>query len=84
MAHRKSEYYHVSVKQRLEVEFRDGLRREKKRHAEHKVQRVIPLVIHNDGSAAGSWELAELIYLVKFSPENLGPKFKKELKKIFI
>ena len=28
-----------------------------------------------------SCKLAELIYLVKFSTENLGSKFKKELKK---
>ena len=78
---RTSEYYLVCVKQRLDVEFIDSLKREKKRHAEPKAQRVIPLGIHNDGGAAGSWELAELIYLVKFSTENIGSKFKKELKK---
>ena len=78
---RTSEYYLVSVKQRLEVEFRNSLKREKKRHAEPKAQRVIPLGIHRDGGADGSWELAELLYLVKFSTENLGSKFKKELKK---
>ena len=78
---RTSEYYLVSVKQRLEVEFRNSLKRDKKRHAEPKAQRVIPLGIHNDGGASGSWELAELVYLVKFSTENLGSKFKKELTK---
>ena len=78
---RTSEYYLVSVKQRLEVEFRDSLKRDKKRHAEPKAKRVIPLGTHYDGGADGSWELAELIYLVKFSTENLGSKFKKELKK---
>ena len=78
---RTSEYYLVSVKQRLEVEFRNSLKRDKKRHAEPKAQRVIPLGIHNDGGAAGSWELAELVYLVKFSTENLGSKFQKELTK---
>ena len=78
---RTSEYYLVSVKQRLEVEFRNSLKREKKRHAEPKAQRVIPFGIHKDGGADGSWELAELLYLVKVGSENLGWKFKKELKK---
>ena len=78
---RTSEYCLVSVKQRLEVEFRDSLKRKKKRHAEPKAQRVIPFGIHKDGGADGSWELAELLYLVKVGSENLGWKFKKELKK---
>ena len=79
---RTSEYYLVSVKQRLEVEFRNSLKREKKRHAEPKAQRVIPpLGIHKDGGADGSWELEELLYLVKCSTESLGSKFKKEVKK---
>ena len=43
---RTSDYYLVSVKQRLEVEFRNSLKREKKRHAEPKAQRVIPFGIH--------------------------------------
>ena len=78
---RTSEYYLVSVKQRHEVEFRNSLKRDKKRHAEPKAQRVIPLGIHKDGGANGSWELAELLYLVKVGTENLGMRFKKELKK---
>ena len=71
----------MSVKQRLEVEFRNSLKREKKLHADPKAQRVIPFGIHKDGGADGSWELAELLYLVKVGSENLGWKFKKELKK---
>ena len=76
---RTSEYYLVSVKQRHEVEFRDSLRREKKRHAEPKAQRVIPFGIHRDGRADGSWELAELLYLVKCSTESFGSMFRDEL-----
>ena len=72
---RTSEYYLVSVKQRLEVEFRNSLKREKKRHAEPKAQRVIPFGIHKDGGADGSWELAELLYLVKCSTEEFGRSF---------
>ena len=78
---RTSEYYLVSVKQRLEVEFIDSLKRDKKRHAEPKAKRVIQLGTHDDGGADGSSELAELLYLVKVGTENLGWKFKKELKK---
>ena len=51
---RTSEYYLVSVKQRLEVEFRNSLKREKKRHDETKAQRVMPFGIHKDGRADGS------------------------------
>ncbi len=40
---RTSEYYLVSVKQRLKVDFRNSLKREKKRHGEPKAQGVIPL-----------------------------------------
>ena len=74
-----SEYYLVSVKQRLEVEFRDSLKREKKRHAESKAQRVIPFGINEDGRADGSWELAEFLYLVKCSTESFGSIYRDEL-----
>ena len=76
---RTSEYYLVSVKQRLEVEFRDSLKREKKRHAEPKAQRVIPFGIHKDGKADSSWKLAEFLYLVKCSTEDFGIMYRKEL-----
>ena len=76
---RTSEYYLVSVKQRLEVEFRDSLKREKKRHAESKAQRVIPFGINEDGRADGSWELAEFLYLVKCSTESFGSIYRDEL-----
>ena len=76
---RTSEHYLVSVKQRLEVEFRDSLNREKKRHAEPKAQRVIPFGIHKDGRADGSWELEELLYLIKCSNEDFGTIYRKEL-----
>ena len=76
---RTSEYYLVSVKQRHEVEFRNSLKRDKKRHAEPKAQRVIPFGIHNDGGADASWELAKLLYLVKCSTEEFGIMFRKEL-----
>ena len=75
----KSEYYLVSVKQRLEVEFRNSLKRDKKRHAEPKAQRVIPFGIHRDGRADGSLELAELLYLVKCSTEEFENIFRNEL-----
>ena len=76
---RTSEYYLVSVKQRLEVEFRNSLKREKKRHAKPIAQRVIPFGIHRDGRADGSCELAELLYLVKCSTESFGSMFRDEL-----
>ena len=75
----KSEYYLVSIKQRLEVEFRDSLKQEKKRHAEPKAQRVIPFGIHKDGEANASWKLAEFLYLVKCSTEDFGTMYRKEL-----
>ena len=76
---RTSEYYLVSVKQRLEVEFRDSLKREKKRHAEPKAQGVILFEINKDGGAGCSWELAELLYLVKCSTESFGSIYRDEL-----
>ena len=76
---RTSEYYLVSVKQRLEVEFRNSLKRDKKRHAEPKAQRVIPFGIHKDGEANASWKLAEFLYLVKCSTEDFGTMYRKEL-----
>ena len=75
----KAEYYLVSVKQRNEVEFRDSLKQDKKRHAEPKAQRVIPFGIHKDGEANASCKLAEFLYLVKCSTEDFGTMYRKEL-----
>ena len=76
---RTSEYYLVSFKQRHEVEFRDSLKIDKKRHTEPKAQRVIPFKIHKDAEPNSSWKLAEFLYLVKCSTEDFGTMYRKEL-----
>ena len=69
---RTSEYYLVSVKQRHENEFRDSLKRDKKRHIEPKAHYVIPFWINKDAEANSSLKLAEFLYLVKCSTEDFG------------
>ena len=69
---RKAEYYLMSVKQRNEVEFRDSLKREKRRHAEDKVDSLIPLGLHNDSEY---FDTAELLYLLNCASKDLGKIF---------
>ena len=62
----------MSVKQRNEVEFRDSLKKEKRRHAEDKVDSLIPLGLHNDSEY---FDTAELLYLLNCASKDLGKIF---------
>ena len=78
---RKAEYYLMSVKQRNEVEFRDSLKKEKRRHAEDKVDSLIPLGLHNDSEY---FDTAELLYLLNCASKDLGKIFIDGIKKTWV
>ena len=80
---RKAEYYLMSVKQRNEKEFRLCLRKERRRHAEDKVQQLYPLG-PNDLHSQLSEDVAEIFYLINSfnHPHSGGAFYLRKIKKL--
>ena len=59
---RQSQYFLTSVKERNMDEFLDTLKKEKRRHAEPKADRIIPLVRHKNESYDDAYGFAKMFY----------------------
>ena len=82
---RKAEYYLMSVKQRNEEEFRQCLKKERRRHAENKVDQLYPLGpnnLHRDSQV----DVAEIFYLINsFNHPDTGSEYHlRKIKKLII
>tara|TARA_X000001036_G_C20466928_1_gene719855 strand:- start:3 stop:386 length:384 start_codon:yes stop_codon:yes gene_type:complete len=80
---RKAEYYLMSVKQRNEKEFRECLKKERRRHAEDKVHQLYPLG-PNDLHSQLSEDVAEIFYLINSfnHPDSGGTFYLRKIKKL--
>ena len=59
---RQAQYFLISVKERNMDEFLDTLKKERKRHAEPKADRIIPLGRHQNQSFDAAYGFAKMLY----------------------
>tara|TARA_B100000131_G_C17590676_1_gene399034 strand:+ start:95 stop:517 length:423 start_codon:yes stop_codon:yes gene_type:complete len=58
----QAQYFLISVKERNMDEFLDTLKKERKRHAEPKADRIIPLGRHKNESFEAAYDFAKMFY----------------------
>ena len=81
---RQSQYFLVSVKERNMDEFLDTLKKERKRHAEPKADRIIPLGRHKNESFESAYDFAKMFYDLNNLNQEAGGKYHIKRIKDFI
>tara|TARA_B100000886_G_scaffold222614_1_gene154845 strand:+ start:66 stop:488 length:423 start_codon:yes stop_codon:yes gene_type:complete len=78
---RQAQYFLISVKERNMDEFLDTLKKERKRHAEPKADRIIPLGRHKNESFEAAYDFAKIFYdLNNLNQEASGKYHIKRIK----
>ena len=81
---RQAQYFLISVKERNIDEFLDTLKKERKRNAEPKADRIIPLGRHKNESFESAYDFAKMFYDLNNLNQEAGGKYHIKRIKDFI